>query len=137
MCEMMIQVGAQVIGNDAAIAFGGAFGNLELNAMMPLIAHNLLDSIELLSNAVTQFSRRCIAGLEADELRCRTGVGRSLALATVLVPALGYDRAAQIAKTAYESGRTVRDVAVELSGLSSEVLETLFAKIDATGLESK
>lgn len=134
MCEMVIQVGAQVIGHDAAIAFGGAFGNLELNAMMPLIAHNLLDSIELLGNAVTQFSRRCIAGLEADELRCRTGIERSLALATVLVPALGYDRAAQIAKTAYESGRTVREVALELSGLSSEELESLFGKIGAEEL---
>jgi fumarate hydratase class II len=128
ICEMVVQVGAQVIGNDAAIAWGGAFGNLELNTMMPLIAYNLLESIELLSNAATQFSRRCISGLEADELHCRTGIERSLALATLLVPAIGYDQAASIAKKAYENNRSVREVALEMAGLAREALESLLGK---------
>jgi len=66
MCEMLIQVGAQVIGNDAAITFGGAYGNFELNVMMPVIAYNLMQSISLLTNGTRVFARRCVVGLEAD-----------------------------------------------------------------------
>lgn len=125
MCEMVIQVGAQVIGNDAAITFGGAFGQLELNVMLPVIAHNLLQSIELLTNASRVFARRCIAGLEADVEKCEGSIEQSLAMCTGLAPVIGYDRAAQIAKTAYESRRTVREVAEEVSGLSKERIAEL------------
>ncbi len=125
MCEMMIQVGAQVIGNDAAITIGGMLGHLELNAMMPLIAHNLLQSIELLSNGARVFAERCVAGIEADAEKCRATIEQSLAMCTALAPVIGYDKAAHIAKVAYENNRTVREVAREISGLDSKKLDEL------------
>jgi fumarate hydratase class II len=125
MCEMVIQVGAQIIGNDAAITFAGSFGQLELNTMMPVIAYNLLQSIELLAQASPVFARRCVAGLQAEVTQCQGSVERSLALATALAPVIGYDQAARIAKVAGESGRTIREVASELSGLSKEKLDEL------------
>ena len=125
MCEMVIQVGAQVIGNDATITFGGASGNFELNTAMPLIAYNLLQSIELLANACGVFTRRCVNGLEADIQRCESNLERSLAMCTALAPVIGYDQAARIAKAAAETGRTVREVALEISGLSKENLDEL------------
>lgn len=125
MSEMLIQVCAQVIGNDAAITLGGAFGNFELNVMMPLIAHNLLQSIELLANGSQVFARRCIQGLEADAEKCEATIERSLALGTSLAPVIGYDAAAQIAKKAFQSGRTIREVARETSGLDPAKLEEL------------
>ena len=125
MCEMVIQVGAQVIGNDATITFGGASGNFELNTAMPLIAYNLLQSIELLANACGVFTRRCVNGLEADIQRCESNLERSLAMCTALAPLIGYDQAARIAKAAAETGRTVREVALEISGLSKENLDEL------------
>jgi fumarate hydratase class II len=133
MCEMVLQVGAQVIGNDAAITFGGAFGNLELNTMMPLIAYNLLQSIQLLTTASRAFARRCVAGLEADVERCQSNIDQSLAICTTLAPVIGYDKAAQIAKVAYETGRTVRDVALEMSGLDESTLNRLLDPGNQTG----
>jgi fumarate hydratase class II len=125
MCEMLIQAGAQVIGNDAAITFSGTFGNFELNTMMPLIAHNLLQSIGLLSNASRLFARRCAQDLEADVERCQSAVERSLSMCTALAPDIGYDKAARIAKVAFETGRTVRDVALEISGLDKSRIDQL------------
>jgi fumarate hydratase class II len=125
MCEMVMQVGAQVIGNDAAILFGTVSGNFELNAMMPVIAHNLLQSIELLSRASRVFAQRCVAGLEADLQRCEANVERSLAMVTALVPEIGYDQAARIASIAYETGRTIREVALETAGLPRAELDQL------------
>ena len=125
MCEMLIQVSAQVIGNDAAITFGGTFGNFELNTMLPVIAWNLLQSIELLTNASRVFTRRCVNGLEADVLRCESNVERSLAMTTALVPVIGYDQAARIAKVASETNRTVKEVALEISGLDQKTLDEL------------
>ncbi|HEU0039512.1 MAG TPA: class II fumarate hydratase, partial [Verrucomicrobiae bacterium] len=125
MCEMVIQVGAQVIGNDATITFGGTSGNFELNTAMPLIAYNLLQSIELLANACGVFTQRCVNGLEADIQRCESNLERSLAMCTALAPVIGYDQAARIAKAAAETGRTVREVALEISGLSKENLDEL------------
>jgi fumarate hydratase class II len=133
MCEMVIQVGAQVIGNDATITFGGASGNFELNTMMPVIACNLLQSIELLTNASRVFTLRCVNELEADVARCEANVERSLAMCTALAPVIGYDRAARIAKLASESGRTVRAVALEISGLSEEKLDELLDAKRQTG----
>ncbi|MCI0362406.1 MAG: aspartate ammonia-lyase, partial [Phycisphaerales bacterium] len=125
MSEMLIQVCAQVIGNDAAITFGGASGSFELNTMMPLIAWNLLQSIELLANASRVFARRCVAGLEADAARCAANIERSLAMCTALAPVIGYDAAGRIAKIAHETGRTVREVAGEISGLDAGTLDRL------------
>ncbi len=125
MCEMLIQAGTQVIGNDAAVTFGGAFGNFELNVMLPVIAHNLLQSIEILTSASRVFARRCIAGLEADVAKCEGNIENSLAMCTALAPVIGYDKAAKIAKVAYETGRTIRQVALEVSGLDPKKLERL------------
>jgi fumarate hydratase class II len=127
MCEMVLQVAAQVIGNDATVTFAGTFGALELNTMLPVTAYNLLQSIELLASASEVFARRCIEGLEADEKRCEENIEKSLALVTPLAPVIGYDQAARIAKVAYESGRTVREVARELSGLEPARIDELLA----------
>jgi fumarate hydratase class II len=125
LCEMVIQVGAQVFGNEAVVALAGALGSFELNTMMPVLAYNLLQAIELLSSASRVFARRCVAGLEADALRCQSNVERSLAMGTALVPVIGYDKAVQIVKAAADSGRTVREVALEMSGLDKTTLEGL------------
>ena len=125
MCEMLIMVGAQVMGNEATIAFSGTFGNFELNVMLPVIAHNLLESIALLTTGSQVFARRCIAGLEADVAKCEGNIENSLAMCTSLAPVIGYDKAAKIAKLAYESGKTIRQVALEVSGLDKAKLDQL------------
>jgi fumarate hydratase class II len=93
--------------------------------MMPLMAHNLLSSIEWMANAIHAFTDRCVAGIEADEKHCREAVERSLALATALAPIIGCDRAAGISKEAYQTGRTVREVAAEWGVLSPEELDAV------------
>jgi len=118
--ESLVQVCAQVIGNDAAITLGGLSGNFELNVMMPLMAHNLLVSIFLLANGVDNFCRRCLEGLKADRKRCEEMIEKSLALATALTPGIGYDEAARIAKKAYDHGKTIRQI-VEEEGLLSKI----------------
>jgi fumarate hydratase class II len=135
MCEMVLQVCAQVLGNDAAITFSGSFGNFELNVMMPVMAHNLLQSIELLATASDVFARRCVAGLEVDRDKCRSNLELSLSNCTVLAPVIGYDKAAKIAKVAFETNRTVRQVALEISGLDKARLDELLdpAKQTAPG----
>lgn len=125
MCEMVIQVGAQILGNDATITFAGTFGNFELNTMLPVVAHNLLEAIELLTKASQVFARRCVAGLEADREKSESNVEQSLAMCTALAPVLGYDETAKIAKAAYESGKTVREAAMEISGLNKAKLDEL------------
>ncbi|HEX4123809.1 MAG TPA: class II fumarate hydratase [Tepidisphaeraceae bacterium] len=123
MSEMMLQVSAQVIGNDATIAWAGAFGStFELNVMMPVMAYNLLQSIELLSRAATVFADRCVAGIEANSERCQELVEQSLAMCTSLAPLIGYDKAAEIAKESFKTGKTVRQVALEKKLLSPEQL---------------
>jgi fumarate hydratase class II len=123
--ESLIQVCVQVIGNDLAITLGGLSGNFELNVMMPLIAYNLLQSIQLLANAVNSFSKRCIEGLEADRQKCEEMIEKSLALATALTSKIGYDQAARISKKAYDQGKTIRQVAEEESLFSKEDLKHL------------
>jgi fumarate hydratase class II len=133
MSEMLIQVCAQVLGNDAVVTFGGAFGNFELNVMMPVIAHNLLQSVSLLASGARLFARRCVTGLTADEARCSGMVERSLAMCTALAPVIGYDAAAKIAKTAYETGRTVREVAKEVTGLDTARIDDLLDPVRQAG----
>jgi fumarate hydratase class II len=113
MAEALCQVTAQVIGNDAAITISGLSGNFELNVMMPVMAHNLLSSLELLTNAVSVFTDKCIVGLTANEERCRELVEKSLAMVTALNPYIGYDAAAEIAKEAYRTGKSLREVILE------------------------
>jgi fumarate hydratase class II len=124
---------AQVIGYDAAITLGGLGSVFELNLMMPLIAHNLLRSIELLANASWALATRCIEGLEADEERIKASVEGSLALATALAPHIGYDRAAEVAKEAHRSGRTVRQVAADWKVLPKEELVEVLDPARMTG----
>ncbi len=125
MAESLLQVCAQVVGNDAAVTLGGLSGNFELNVMMPLITHNLLQSVTLLANATEQFSERCVKGLQADRQRCESLIEQSLAMCTALAPVIGYDRAAQLAKKAFESGKTVREVAREEQVVPEAELERL------------
>jgi fumarate hydratase, class II len=125
MAEMVIQVAAQVIGADAVVTFSGTFGAFELNTMLPVVGHNLLQAIALLTNASQVFARRCVKGLEADAEKCRGNIEQSLAMCTALAPVIGYDQAAKIAKIAYETGRTVREVALETSGLKPERIDEL------------
>ena len=135
LCEMVAQVGAQVFGNETVVALAGASGSFELNTMMPVLAYNLLQAIELLASASRVFAERCVRGLEADELRCRSNVERSLAMGTALVPAIGYDKAVKIVKAAAESGRTVREVALEMSGLDKAKLDQLLDPARQAGTE--
>ncbi len=125
ICESVLMVVAQVIGCDSTVAFAGATGSLlELNVMLPVAAHNLLEAVELLARAAANFASSAVEGISA------TGRGpelleRGLAICTGLVPAIGYDAAAAIAHTAFESDRTVREVALEISGLSAEEIDRL------------
>ena len=125
MTEMLIQVCAQVLGNDAVVTFSGTCGAFELNTMLPVSAYNLLQAITLLANGSRCFARRCVVGLQADVAACEGKVEQSLAMCTALAPVIGYDVAAKIAKVAYESGRTVRDVAREQAGLSNAELDRI------------
>lgn len=130
--ESVTQVAAQVIGNDTAITIGGQAGNFELNVMMPMMADNLLQSIRLLSRVCTVFVDKCISGIEADEERCGEIIEQSLAMCTSLAPIIGYDNAAAIAKEAYASGRTVREVAREKGVLSDEELDRVLDPFSMT-----
>ena len=124
MSEMLMQVCAQVVGNDATITWAGAMGgNFELNVMMPVMTYNLLQSIELLGCAAKVFADRCVSGIEADKERCESLVEQSLAMCTSLVPLIGYDRATEVAKESFKTGKTVRQVAIEWKLLDEEDLE--------------
>jgi fumarate hydratase class II len=125
MSEMVLQVAAQVIGNDATIAFAGSGlgSTFELNVMMPVMAYNLLQSIELLARAARVFADRTVAGIEADRARCEGLVEQSLAMCTSLAPIVGYDKAAEMAKESFKSGKTVRQVARERKLMSDADLD--------------
>ncbi|MCP9446425.1 MAG: class II fumarate hydratase [Nitrospira sp.] len=125
IAESVTMVCAQVIGNDVTITVAGQAGNFELIVMLPVMAYNLLQSIELLAAASRNFAAKCIEGIKANEERCRSFIEQSLAMCTALAPAIGYEAAAQLAKEAYRSGRTVRDVAQEQQVLSEARLAEL------------
>ncbi len=126
MAEMLIQVCAQVIGNDTAVMLACRESFFELNVGMPLMTHNMLESIRLLTSAVGVFTERCVSGIEANEPRCAELIEGSLAMCTSLAPRIGYDQAAAIAKEAYASGKTVRQVALEKKVLPpGELAKTL------------
>ena len=120
--EVVTQVGAQVIGNDAAITVGGLQGHFELNVFVPLIARNLLDSIKLLASASRLFAERCVHGIEANREMCERYAELTLSAATALNPHVGYDKASEIVKEAVASGRSLREVARD-AGVSDEVLD--------------
>jgi len=125
IAESLLMVCAQVVGYDATIAWCSAAGNFELNVMMPVIAVDLLDSIELLAAGSRNFAERLVDGLEADRERAESFVERSLAMGTALVPEIGYAQAAELVKRAYASGRTIRDVAREEAGIPEARLAEL------------
>ncbi len=124
MAESLMQVCAQVIGNDATVALCGLSGNFELNVMMPVMGYNVLQSIELLSHGIKAFDEKCLEGLQADEKRCADLLEQSLALVTALVPEIGYDRAANLAKQAHKTGKTLRELALA-GGVNAERLDKL------------
>jgi fumarate hydratase, class II len=121
--EVVRQVAAQVIGNDTSVTVGGALGEFELNVMMPVMAHNLLQSVDLLTSTATIFRGKCIEGLETDTERARALVEQSFPIITALVPKIGYEAAADIAKEALATGTGVREIAAERKVLSPEELE--------------
>ena len=120
--EVVMQVAAQVIGNDTAITIGGMQGNFELNVRIPLIARNLLESIALLTSAATVLDQKCIRGIQANRAGAKRSAEATLAVATALNPYIGYDRAAEIVQEATRSGRALREVARE-KGVSEDILE--------------
>jgi fumarate hydratase class II len=123
--EAVLQVAAHVVGNDTTIMMGGQGGIFELNVMLPVIAYNLLQSISLLAAATAVFAQKCIAGLTANREVCAGYIEKSLALVTALVPEIGYERAAEIAKKAYKSGKTIREIAVEEDILPADKIDKL------------
>jgi fumarate hydratase, class II len=123
LCESMMMVCAQVFGNDAVVTWAGANGNFELNVMMPVMAHNILESIRLLGNVADAFTEKCVVGIEANEERCRELVELSMAMVTSLAPKIGYDRAAEIAKESARTGKTVREICREKKVLGENELE--------------
>jgi fumarate hydratase class II len=125
IAESVLMVCAQVVGHDATIAWCAAGGNFELNAMMPVMAYDLLEAIRLLANATRNFRVRLVEGIEADRERAAAFVEQSLAMATALAVEIGYDKAAALARDAYESGRTIREVARESSGILEDRLNEL------------
>ena len=118
--EAVTQVGAQVLGNDAVVAFAGSQGNFELNVYLPVLARNLLESITLLANVSRLFAERCIAGIEADVERCRAYAEATPQVATALNPQLGYETVAEIVKESGRTGRTIREVVVERGLLTDD-----------------
>ena len=125
ICESLIQVTSQVIGYDSAITLGGLGGVFELNLMLPLIGSNILESINILSNSIKMFRLKLIDDLKANEKKCMGYIEDSLAMCTTLAPIIGYDKAANIAKKAYNTDKTVREICVEENVLSKEELQNI------------
>jgi fumarate hydratase, class II len=132
MCESVVQVCAQVFGNDTAVCWGGATGQLELNVMMPVMAHNVLESIRLLSNVARVFQDKCVSGIVANRERCKELVELSMAMVTSLAPVIGYDRAAEIAKESAATGKTVRQICRERQVLPEGRLNRALDPVEMT-----
>lgn len=130
--ESLTMVCAQVIGNDSVITVAAQSGNFELNVMLPVVAHNLLESIEILANAVRNQADRSVEKLSANKERIADMVGRNPVLVTALNPLIGYDQAAKIAKKAFKESRPVKDVAREMTDLSDEELDQALDPINMT-----
>jgi fumarate hydratase class II len=131
--EVVLQIGAQVIGNDTAITVAGTQGNFELNVRIPLIARNLLESISLLAAGSRLFAEKCVDGIEANLDGCKTSAESTLAVATALNPFIGYDKAAEIVKEAATSGRNLREVALELGVDEATFNEAINLRVIAAG----
>ena len=123
LCETATQVSAQVIGNDAAIAFGGTQGQFELNVFIPMMARNVLESIKLLANTATVFAERLVDGLEANEEHMKLEAEKSPSIVTPLNSAIGYENAAKVAKTALAEGKTIRQTVIDLGFVPEKLSE--------------
>ena len=123
--EMMMQVSAQVIGNDHTITFSSSQGNFELNTMLPVMAHSLLESIELLTSGTAVFDQKLISQLEANTEKLEENIQKNSILVTALVPVLGYDKAAEVAKEAMSQNKTIKEVLIEKKLISSEEIDEL------------
>ena len=123
--EAMTMVCVQVMGNDAAINFAGASGNFELNVYKPVMIHNLLQSIRLISDACESFTDNCVVGIRANQEAIDKHLENSLMLVTALNPHIGYDNAAKVAKKAYEENKTLKEAADELGLLSADKFDEL------------
>ncbi|MBI5038805.1 MAG: aspartate ammonia-lyase [Nitrospirae bacterium] len=134
MAEALNMVGFQVIGNDTAITLAAQAGQLELNVMMPVINYNLLQSIRFLTNVVRVFTEKCVKGIVADEERCRELAERTLSLATILNPVIGYEAVARIAKESLASGRSIRDLVIEKGILSKAEAEKILDPYQMTSV---
>ncbi len=137
MPEMLAMVGFQVVGNDAAISLAVQAGQLELNVMMPLVAHNLLQSLQILPNAIGAFTAKCVAGVSADAERCRRYAEATPALATILDTVCGYQKAAEIVKRSLAGGKSIRETALELGYVTREQAEKLLSPEALIRPESK
>ena len=124
-CEALTMIAAQVMGNDAAIAFAGASGNFELNVYKPVMIYNLLQSIRLLADGCRSFGEKCVAGITADEAVIGAYVQNSLMLVTALTPQIGYDKAARIAHEAHRNGTSLKEAAVSLGYLTAEEFDKI------------
>jgi fumarate hydratase class II len=123
--EATMMVGAQVIGNDTTITLAGQSGNFQLNVMLPVIAHNLLESIRLLANVSRALADSAIAGFQVNATRIAEALDRNPILVTALNPVIGYEKGAAIAKKAYAEGRPIREVAAQMTDLPAAQLDKL------------
>lgn len=133
--ESVIQAAVQVTGNDTAISVSGRMGVLELNTMIPVIAHNLLQSITLCANSSGIFAEKCVSGITANREKCLSSVSSSLAMATCLVPQIGYDSASDIAKKAFSRDKTVKEIVFEEGVMKEEAFDKLAREFFGTGPE--
>ena len=123
LCESLMQVAARVMGNDQTIVVcGAAGGQFQLNVMMPVMGEAVLESVRLLASATAAFTTMCLAGMQPDAEACEAAVERSLAMATALNPHLGYERAAELAKEAFATGKTIRELCIEKNVLPEQHL---------------
>ena len=125
--EVVNQVCYQVIGNDLTVTMAAESGQLQLNAMEPVVVYNILDSMRILTNSITVLTEKCVSGIEADAARCAALLDNSLVLATALAPHVGYDVASRIAKTALAQGKSIREVAVEEAVLLHDQLDQILS----------
>jgi fumarate hydratase class II len=130
--ESMMMICATVIGNDTAITIGGQHGNFELNAMMPMMAYHLLESIRLLTNGIQNLVDRCLQGIVANKERAKSLIEHSLSMSTALAPIIGYEAAAKVAREASATGKTVRQIAFEQKILPVDELNRVLDPIRQT-----
>ena len=124
-CEALTQVCVQVFGNNAAVTFADSQGHFELNVYNPVMAYNFLQSVRLLADAAVSFTDNCVVGIKANEATIAALMQRSLMLVTALAPKIGYDKAAEIAKTAHKNGTTLKEEAVRLGYVTAEEFDAI------------